>query len=47
LYAEAGALQLDCSDGKQLTLTQTEFAGAVLSAESFVDRFGSTPRHLF
>jgi methionyl-tRNA formyltransferase len=47
LYAEAGALQLDCSDGKQLTLTQTEFDGAALSAESFVDRFGSTPLHLF
>jgi methionyl-tRNA formyltransferase len=47
LYAEAGAVQLDCSDGKQLTLTLTEFDGAALSAESFVDRFGSTPLHLF
>lgn len=47
LYAEAGALQLDCSDGKQLTLMQTEFDGAALSAESFVDRFGATPLRLF
>ncbi len=32
---------------KQLTLTQTEIDGAALSAESLVDRFGSTPLHLF
>jgi hypothetical protein len=47
LYAEHGALQLDCSDGKQLTLTHTEFNGAALTAESFVARFGSAPFPLF
>lgn len=47
LYAEDGELQLDCSDGKQLTLTQVELDGAALTAESLVDRFGSAPFPLF
>lgn len=47
LYAQDGELRLDCSDGKQLTLTQTEFDGAALTAGSLVDRFGSAPLPLF
>lgn len=47
LYAEHGELQLDCSDGKQLTLTQVELDGAAFTAESLVDRFGSAPFPLF
>lgn len=43
LYAEDGELQLDCSDGKRLTLTQAELDGAAFTAESMVDRFGSAP----
>lgn len=47
LYAEDGELRLDCSDGKQLTLTHAELDGAALTAEFLVDRFGSARLPLF
>jgi methionyl-tRNA formyltransferase len=40
LYVEDGQLQLDCSDGKQLTLTRVELAGSAFTATSFADRYG-------
>jgi methionyl-tRNA formyltransferase len=40
LYVDEGELQLDCSDGKQLTLTQTEYAGMPFTAAHYVDRYG-------
>lgn len=43
LYVEHDALQLDCSDGLRLTLTQAELGDAPLTATSFVTRCGSTP----
>lgn len=47
LHVAEGELRLDCSDGKQLTLTQVELDAAALTAESWVDRFGSAPLALF
>lgn len=39
LYVEANDLQLDCSDGKQLTLTRVELDGVPLTAASFAARY--------
>jgi len=43
LYVEHDDLQLDCSDGMRLTLTQAELGDTPLTAASFVARCGSTP----
>lgn len=43
LYVEHGQLQLDCSDGRRLTLTQAELHDTPLTAASFIARCGSAP----
>lgn len=43
LYSDNGYLQLDCRDGKQLTLTQAELDGTAFTVQSLVVRYGATP----
>ncbi len=43
LYTEDNELQLDCLDGKQLTLTRAELDDVPFSAVSFAARFGAAP----
>jgi methionyl-tRNA formyltransferase len=43
LYAESGALHLDCLDGKRLTLTSAELAGEPLTPASLLARYGTEP----
>ena len=47
LYGDGEGLQLDCLDGKQLTLTQAELGGVPITAHSFVARYGAAPLPLF
>jgi methionyl-tRNA formyltransferase len=46
LYIDGDDLQLDCCDGKQLTLTRAELGNTPLTASAFVARYGTTPLSL-
>jgi methionyl-tRNA formyltransferase len=43
LYADGATLQLDCVDGRRLTLTNVELDGEPLTPASFVGRYGTSP----
>jgi len=43
LYAESGALHLDCLDGKRLTLTVAELAGEPLTPAALLAHYGPAP----
>jgi methionyl-tRNA formyltransferase len=43
LYAESGALHVDCLDGKRLTLTVAELAGEPLTPAALLARYGAAP----
>lgn len=46
LYVDDGELQLDCCDGKRLTLTRAELSGSPLTATAFAARYGAAPLRL-
>jgi methionyl-tRNA formyltransferase len=43
LYAESGALHLDCLDGKRVTLTVAELAGEPLTPAALLAHYGPAP----
>lgn len=46
LYVDAHELQLDCRDGRQLTLTRADLDGAPLTAATFAARYEAAPLRL-